>query len=99
LKGRQGANGDGDKTARPSHLRKKSLGTAPGLICELTTPPAMVRLGIGFDGVAHRNNEQNSLTIGRNIMLEVTEAATQQIAEYFKGKEVQPIRIFLNEGG
>jgi hypothetical protein len=32
-------------------------------------------------------------------MLEVTEAATQQIAEYFKGKAVQPIRIFLNEGG
>jgi hypothetical protein len=32
-------------------------------------------------------------------MLEVTQAATQQIAEYFKGKKVQPIRIFLNEGG
>jgi Fe-S cluster assembly iron-binding protein IscA len=33
------------------------------------------------------------------IMVEVTPAATQQIAEYFKGKEVSPIRIFLNEGG
>ena len=33
------------------------------------------------------------------IMVEVTAAATQQIAEYFKGKEVTPIRIFLNEGG
>jgi Fe-S cluster assembly iron-binding protein IscA len=32
-------------------------------------------------------------------MLQVTQAATQQIAEYFKGKEVRPIRIFLNEGG
>ena len=32
-------------------------------------------------------------------MLEVTQAATQQIAEYFKDKEVRPIRIFLNEGG
>lgn len=32
-------------------------------------------------------------------MLEVTQAATTQIAEYFKGKEVSPIRIFLNEGG
>jgi hypothetical protein len=32
-------------------------------------------------------------------MVEVTPAATQQIAEYFKGKEVSPIRIFLNEGG
>jgi hypothetical protein len=35
----------------------------------------------------------------RNIMVEVTEVATQQIAEYFKGKEVSPIRIFLNDGG
>lgn len=32
-------------------------------------------------------------------MLEVTDAATEQIAEYFKGKEVSPIRVFLNEGG
>lgn len=33
------------------------------------------------------------------IMVEVTESATQQIAEYFKDKEVSPIRIFLNAGG
>jgi hypothetical protein len=33
------------------------------------------------------------------IMIEVTEAAAQQIAEYFKDKEITPIRIFLNEGG
>ncbi len=32
-------------------------------------------------------------------MVEVTETASQQIAEYFKGREVAPIRIFLNEGG
>ncbi|CAB5127626.1 hypothetical protein D3OALGA1CA_3996 [Olavius algarvensis associated proteobacterium Delta 3] len=32
-------------------------------------------------------------------MLEVTPAATEQITAYFDGKEVQPIRIFLNEGG
>lgn len=32
-------------------------------------------------------------------MVEVTPAATEQIKEYFKGKEVSPIRIFLNEGG
>lgn len=32
-------------------------------------------------------------------MVEVTEAASQQIADYFKGKDVSPIRIFLNEGG
>jgi len=34
-----------------------------------------------------------------DIMLEVTAAATEQIAEYFKGKDIVPIRIFLNEGG
>ena len=32
-------------------------------------------------------------------MFEVTQAATEQIAAYFKGKDVKPIRIFLNEGG
>jgi len=32
-------------------------------------------------------------------MVEITQAAHQQIAEYFKDKEVSPIRIFLNEGG
>jgi hypothetical protein len=34
-----------------------------------------------------------------SIMVEVTEVATKQIAEYFKGKKVSPIRIFLNSGG
>lgn len=32
-------------------------------------------------------------------MLEVTEAATTQVAEYFKGQDPTPIRIFLNQGG
>jgi Fe-S cluster assembly iron-binding protein IscA len=32
-------------------------------------------------------------------MVEVTEEATKQIQEYFEGKEVSPIRIFLNAGG
>jgi len=32
-------------------------------------------------------------------MIEVTSQATEQVAEYFKGKKVSPIRIFLNEGG
>ncbi len=36
---------------------------------------------------------------GGRIMLEVTDTATTQIAEYFKDKDVAPIRIFLNEGG
>lgn len=32
-------------------------------------------------------------------MIQVTPAATEQVAEYFKGKEVSPIRVFLNSGG
>ncbi len=32
-------------------------------------------------------------------MVEVTEAASKQIAEYFKDKQVMPVRIFLNSGG
>ncbi len=32
-------------------------------------------------------------------MLEVTQEATAQIADYFKDKEVKPVRVFLNEGG
>ena len=34
-----------------------------------------------------------------DFMVEVTESATQKIGEYFEGKEISPIRIFLNEGG
>ena len=32
-------------------------------------------------------------------MLEVTQKANEQVAEYFAGKESSPIRIFLTEGG
>ena len=32
-------------------------------------------------------------------MLEVTDEATLQIREYFKGRDAQPIRIFLSQGG
>jgi Fe-S cluster assembly iron-binding protein IscA len=32
-------------------------------------------------------------------MVEVTSAATTQIAEYFKNKEISPVRIFLSDGG
>ena len=32
-------------------------------------------------------------------MVEVTEAASQQISEYFKDRDVTPVRIFLNDGG
>jgi len=34
-----------------------------------------------------------------DCMLEVTATATEQISEFFKEKDVSPIRIFLNEGG
>ncbi len=32
-------------------------------------------------------------------MVEVTNAATTKIGEYFKGREISPVRIFLDEGG
>ena len=32
-------------------------------------------------------------------MLKVTEKAQEEIAAYFKDKEIAPIRIFLNSGG
>lgn len=32
-------------------------------------------------------------------MLEVTQEATTQVAEYFRGQNPTPIRIFLNQGG
>lgn len=31
-------------------------------------------------------------------MIDVTQAAQQQVNDYFKDKEIQPIRIFLNQG-
>ena len=32
-------------------------------------------------------------------MVEVTQAATKKIAKYFEGREISPVRIFLNNGG
>ncbi|MCG8685763.1 MAG: IscA/HesB family protein [Desulfobacterales bacterium] len=32
-------------------------------------------------------------------MIKVSEAAQQQVNAYFEGKNVQPVRIFLNNGG
>ena len=32
-------------------------------------------------------------------MVEISDAATKQIAEQLKGREVSAIRIFLNQGG
>ncbi len=32
-------------------------------------------------------------------MIEVTKAASEQIAEYFKDKDPVPVRIFVNSGG
>lgn len=31
-------------------------------------------------------------------MFTITEEAQAQVAEYFKGKEIQPVRLFLNQG-
>jgi len=33
------------------------------------------------------------------MMIVVTPSATEKIAEFFQGREIVPIRIFLNEGG
>ena len=44
-----------------------------------------------------KNNLENALR--RSKMLEVTPAATEQIAGYFTNRDPEPIRIFLNEGG
>jgi hypothetical protein len=41
----------------------------------------------------------SSIFLKEDTMLEVTPAATEQIAAYFSDKEVRPVRIFLNEGG
>lgn len=92
-----------------------TVGGAPGLVpaeryCRLPIPHAM---GIDkFNGHGYVGHAQSGFAVcgpsnapGRffyfkeGIMLEVTQPAVQQIAEYFKGKEVKPIRIFLNEGG
>ena len=33
------------------------------------------------------------------LMVEVTAEATKQVSEFFKGRDVKPIRIFMNDGG
>jgi len=66
----------------------------------LTNRLVLVRFAQSQDGLAARWLKPAALFLSRrHAMLEVTPAATEQIAEYFKGKEVKPIRIFLNEGG
>ena len=32
-------------------------------------------------------------------MFEVSAAAQKQVADYFRGKDIVPIRVFLNQGG
>jgi len=32
-------------------------------------------------------------------MIEITEDATKNILSYFVGKEIKPVRVFLNNGG
>jgi len=74
----------------------------------LTNPVSVINLhwnqATGKDSVlfekAHNGFNIFNISRTRRIqMVEITTSATQQIAEYFKGKTVSPIRIFLNEGG
>ena len=32
-------------------------------------------------------------------MFEISDTAKQQIADYFQGKDIEPIRVFLHQGG
>ena len=50
-------------------------------------------------GLLQKSESQIDHYIQEDIMLEVTPSATEQIAAYFKDKEIKPIRIFLNQGG
>lgn len=67
----------------------------------LTNPIDGVSFMVGTNcaTLALYNHEADISFFKEGIMLEVTPSAVQQIAEYFKGKQVKPIRIFLNEGG
>jgi hypothetical protein len=40
-----------------------------------------------------------NLYILEDLMFEVTKSAEQQIEEFFKDKEIRPIRLFLNQSG
>lgn len=55
-------------------------------------------VGFNTGDFTHRN--LSSFGIKKEaIMVEVTKQATEQVAEYFKEREISPIRIFLHEGG
>lgn len=64
----------------------------------LTNPIDMVKFLIGNQLTVLRNHGPIFIS-KEGVMFEVTQPAVTQIAEYFKGKDVKPIRIFLNEGG
>ena len=53
----------------------------------------------GFEYGSGGNSMPDLFFKGGIPMLEVTEAATTQVAEYFKGQDPTPIRVFLNQGG
>jgi len=45
-------------------------------------------------------DQPNKINSGKEVlMITVTAEATEQVAEFFKGRDVKPIRIFLNSGG
>ena len=38
-------------------------------------------------------------TIKEDVMVEISESASRQIAEQLKGREVSAIRIYIDQGG
>lgn len=60
----------------------------------------IIKLNSNFTVPRPEINHPGPIFVRRNpLMVEVTPAATQQVAEYFKDKDPSPIRIFLNSGG
>ena len=41
----------------------------------------------------------NKNVVKEALMVEVTAEATKQVTEFFKGRDIKPIRIFMNDGG
>ncbi len=41
----------------------------------------------------------NTNRVKEALMVEVTAEASKQVTEFFKGRDIKPIRIFMNDGG
>ena len=62
-------------------------------------PVVTIRANFTIRSIPARRIALIIFQIKEDVMVEVTQAASQQISEYFKDRDVAPIRIFLNEGG